>query len=110
MTITDVLPAGLAPTPADSGTVNGWAVSFVGQTVKNRAAGALAFAKFATEVAKNYPVTVALHTDHCPKPALEDFVGQMTGLVQGRAFMTDPNRLGEYVLLDYVSQRRKRVA
>jgi uncharacterized protein with von Willebrand factor type A (vWA) domain len=43
-------------------------------------------------------------------PALEDFVGEMTGLVQGRAFMTDPNRLGEYVLLDYVSQRRKRVA
>ncbi len=38
------------------------------------ATGAIAFAKFATEVAKNYPVTVALHTDHCPKPALEDFV------------------------------------
>jgi uncharacterized protein with von Willebrand factor type A (vWA) domain len=43
-------------------------------------------------------------------PALEYFVEQMTGLVQGRAFVTDPNRLGEYVLLDYVSQRRKRVA
>ena len=26
------------------------------------------------------------------RPALEDFVGEMTGLVQGRAFMTDPNR------------------
>jgi uncharacterized protein with von Willebrand factor type A (vWA) domain len=43
-------------------------------------------------------------------PALEDFVGEMTGLVQGRAFMTDPHKLGEYVLLDYVSQRRKRIA
>lgn len=43
-------------------------------------------------------------------PALEDFVGEMTGLVQGRAFMTDPHRLGEYVLLDYVSQRKKRIA
>ncbi|MFD1714315.1 class II fructose-bisphosphate aldolase [Amnibacterium flavum] len=52
----------------------GGADYFAGQTVKNRAAGALAFAKFATEVAKNYPVTVALHTDHCPKDALEGFV------------------------------------
>ncbi len=52
----------------------GGADYFAGQTVKNRAAGALAFAKFATEVAKNYPITVALHTDHCPKPALETFV------------------------------------
>ncbi|WP_423923068.1 class II fructose-bisphosphate aldolase [Frigoribacterium sp. 2-23] len=52
----------------------GGADYFAGQTVKNRAAGAIAFAKFATEVAKNYPVTVALHTDHCPKDALDGFV------------------------------------
>lgn len=43
-------------------------------------------------------------------PALQNFVEEMTGLVQGRAFVTDPNRLGEYVLLDYVSSRRKRIA
>ena len=52
----------------------GGADYFAGHTVKGRADGAIAFAKFATEVAKNYPITVALHTDHCPKPALEDFV------------------------------------
>ncbi|HEU0257093.1 MAG TPA: class II fructose-bisphosphate aldolase [Microbacteriaceae bacterium] len=52
----------------------GGADYFAGQTIKARAAGALAFAKFATEVAKNYPVTVALHTDHCPKPALDSFL------------------------------------
>ncbi len=52
----------------------GGADYFAGHSVKNRAAGAIAFAKFATEVAKNYPITVALHTDHCPKPALEGFV------------------------------------
>ncbi|WP_417563616.1 class II fructose-bisphosphate aldolase [Microbacterium sp.] len=52
----------------------GGADYFAGHTVKGRASGALAFAKFATEVAKNYPITIALHTDHCPKPALEDFV------------------------------------
>ena len=52
----------------------GGADYFAGHTVKARATGALAMARFATEVAKNYPITVALHTDHCPKPALEDFV------------------------------------
>jgi len=52
----------------------GGADFFAGQSVKARASGALAFAAFATEVAKNYPVTVALHTDHCPKDALEGFV------------------------------------
>nr|WP_298577752.1 class II fructose-bisphosphate aldolase [uncultured Microbacterium sp.] len=52
----------------------GGADYFAGHTVKARATGALALARFATEVAKNYPITVALHTDHCPKPALEDFV------------------------------------
>lgn len=52
----------------------GGADYFAGHTVKGRATGAIAFAKFATEVAKNYPVTVALHTDHCPKGALDDFV------------------------------------
>ena len=52
----------------------GGADYFAGHSVKNRASGAIAFAKFATEVAKNYPVTVALHTDHCPKDALDGFV------------------------------------
>jgi len=52
----------------------GGADYFAGQSVKARASGALAFAKFATEVAKNYPITVALHTDHCPKDALPGFV------------------------------------
>jgi len=52
----------------------GGADYFAGHTVKARATGALAFARFAHEVAKSYPITVALHTDHCPKPALGDFV------------------------------------
>src|SRR3954468_20581178 len=52
----------------------GGADYFAGQTVKARASGALAMAAFATEAAKNYPITVALHTDHCPKDALDGFV------------------------------------
>jgi fructose-bisphosphate aldolase class II len=52
----------------------GGADFFAGQSVTARASGALAFAAFVTEVAKNYPITVALHTDHCPTNALDDFL------------------------------------
>lgn len=52
----------------------GGADYFAGHTVKNRAGGAIAFAKYAEEVAKAYNVTVALHTDHCPKEHLDSFV------------------------------------
>ena len=45
-----------------------------GPSVKNMASGSLAFAAYAEEVAKNYPVNVALHTDHCPKDKLDGFV------------------------------------
>ncbi|UOR00692.1 class II fructose-bisphosphate aldolase [Leucobacter allii] len=52
----------------------GGADYFAGHTVQNRAGGAIAFAKYAEEVAKAYDITVALHTDHCPKQHLENFV------------------------------------
>ena len=45
-----------------------------GPTVKDMVAGSLALAAYAHEVAKNYPVNVALHTDHCPKDKLDGFV------------------------------------
>ncbi|MET0766487.1 MAG: class II fructose-bisphosphate aldolase, partial [Aeromicrobium sp.] len=45
-----------------------------GPTVKDMVSGSLAFAAFAQEVAKKYPVNVALHTDHCPKDKLDGFV------------------------------------
>ena len=52
----------------------GGADYFAGHTVKARATGALAFAAYAREVARSYPITVALHTDHCPQNALDDFL------------------------------------
>ncbi|MBX3090179.1 MAG: class II fructose-bisphosphate aldolase [Cryobacterium sp.] len=52
----------------------GGADYLAGPSVKARARGAIAFARYAKEVAKSYPVTIALHTDHCPKDALEGFV------------------------------------
>ena len=45
-----------------------------GPTVKDMVSGSVAFAAYAREVAKNYPVNVALHTDHCPKDKLDGFV------------------------------------
>ncbi len=45
-----------------------------GPNVKNMVTGSAAFAAFAREVAKNYPVQIALHTDHCPKDKLDGFV------------------------------------
>ena len=45
-----------------------------GPSIKNMVSGSLAFAAYAHEVAKNYPVNIALHTDHCPKDKLDAFV------------------------------------
>jgi fructose-bisphosphate aldolase class II len=45
-----------------------------GSTVKDMVTGAAALAAYAHEVAKNFPVNVALHTDHCPKDKLDGFV------------------------------------
>jgi fructose-bisphosphate aldolase, class II len=45
-----------------------------GPNVKDMVTGSVAFAQFAYEVARNYPVNIALHTDHCPKDKLDGFV------------------------------------
>jgi fructose-bisphosphate aldolase, class II len=45
-----------------------------GATVKDRIAGSLALAAYATEVAKNYSVNIAIHTDHCVKENLDSWV------------------------------------
>jgi uncharacterized protein with von Willebrand factor type A (vWA) domain len=43
-------------------------------------------------------------------PALTDFVGLVTELNRGRAFYAEPERLGEYVLVDFVQRRTRRVS
>jgi fructose-bisphosphate aldolase class II len=45
-----------------------------GPSVKNMVTGSVAFAAYAAEVAKSFPVNIALHTDHCPKDKLDGFV------------------------------------
>jgi fructose-bisphosphate aldolase class II len=45
-----------------------------GQSVKDMVVGSTALAEFAQVVAAQYPINVALHTDHCPKNKLDGFV------------------------------------
>lgn len=45
-----------------------------GLGVKGMVTGAVALAEFAHVVAAKYPITVALHTDHCPKDKLDTYV------------------------------------
>ncbi|NEG69905.1 class II fructose-bisphosphate aldolase [Bifidobacterium choloepi] len=53
----------------------GGAAYLSGQRVKDRVAGSLALAEFAHEVGKHYPnVTIALHTDHCARQYLDEWV------------------------------------
>jgi uncharacterized protein with von Willebrand factor type A (vWA) domain len=52
----------------------------------------------------NIPITTfMLATD----PTLVNFVEQLSKINRGRAFYSSPDRLGEYILADYIKNRRK---
>jgi fructose-bisphosphate aldolase class II len=55
-----------------------------GTTVKDMVLGAQALAEFAHHVAKAFPVSVALHTDHCPMDKLDGYVRPLIGISQER--------------------------
>ncbi|MFC7621651.1 class II fructose-bisphosphate aldolase [Microlunatus sp. GCM10028923] len=55
-----------------------------GPTIKNMVTGAVALAAYAHEVAKNYPINVAVHTDHCPKDKLDGFVRPLLAISEER--------------------------
>jgi fructose-bisphosphate aldolase, class II len=55
-----------------------------GPTVKDMVTGATALAMFAREVARKYPVNIALHTDHCPKDKLDGFVRPLLAISKER--------------------------
>lgn len=55
-----------------------------GSTVKDKVTGAVALAEFAHVVAKNYPINVALHTDHCQKDKLDSYVRPLIAVSQER--------------------------
>ena len=55
-----------------------------GLGVKNKVAGALALAAFAHEIAQHYDVNIALHTDHCQKEVLDEYVRPLIAISQER--------------------------
>ena len=42
-------------------------------------------------------------------PFFTSFVTQMTRLNKGRVFFSDPDSLGEYLLMDYMTKKHKRI-
>jgi len=61
-----------------------------GPTVKDMVTGAVALAQYAYEVAKKYPVHIALHTDHCPKDKLDGFVRPLLTISKDRVARGEP--------------------
>ena len=55
-----------------------------GLAVQNKVKGAVALAAFAHEVAKSYGINVALHTDHCQKEVLDEYVRPLIKISQDR--------------------------
>ena len=55
-----------------------------GTTVKDMVLGAQALAEYAHHVAKAYGVTIALHTDHCPKDKLDGYMRPLVAISQER--------------------------
>ena len=55
-----------------------------GLGVKDMVTGAVALAEFAHVVAAKYDVTIALHTDHCPKDKLDTYVRPLLAVSQER--------------------------
>ncbi|WP_166908553.1 class II fructose-bisphosphate aldolase [Mycobacterium sp. DL440] len=55
-----------------------------GLGVKDMVTGAVALAEFAHVIADRYPITVALHTDHCPKDKLDTYVRPLLAISSER--------------------------
>jgi len=55
-----------------------------GPSIKDMVLGAQALAEFARHVAKAAPVTIALHTDHCPKDKLDGYMRPLIAISQER--------------------------
>ncbi len=42
--------------------------------------------------------------------SMERFVNELTSINRGRAFFTSPDNIGDYILVDYLNHRRKKIA
>jgi fructose-bisphosphate aldolase class II len=55
-----------------------------GPTIKDKVAGSVALAEYAHVVAKNYPINIAVHTDHCQKDKIDTWVKPLIAISQER--------------------------
>ncbi|MCE5287898.1 MAG: class II fructose-bisphosphate aldolase [Nocardiaceae bacterium] len=55
-----------------------------GLGIKDMVVGASAMAEFAHVIADKYPITIALHTDHCPKDKLDTYVRPLLAISEAR--------------------------
>src|SRR6478609_7596827 len=55
-----------------------------GPTIKHMVTGAVALAEYAHVIARNYPVNIVLHTDHCQKEKLDTYVRPLIAISQER--------------------------
>jgi fructose-bisphosphate aldolase, class II len=62
----------------------GGAAYWSGASRKDMTVGGLAMAAFAHEVAEQYPINVALHTDHCPPDKLDGFLRPLLAASRAR--------------------------
>ena len=55
-----------------------------GPTVNSLVDGTVALAEYAHVIAKNYPINIALHTDHCPPQRLDDWLRPLLDIADQR--------------------------
>ncbi|HML52190.1 MAG TPA: class II fructose-bisphosphate aldolase [Propionicimonas sp.] len=55
-----------------------------GPTIKDKVAGSVALAEYAHVVAKNYPINIVVHTDHCQKDKIDTWVKPLIAISQER--------------------------
>lgn len=68
-----------------------------GRPVMDAAAGAEALALFGRRMAREYPVNIALQTDHCPPGALDSFVRPLLETSRRRAARGQPPLFGGHM-------------
>jgi fructose-bisphosphate aldolase class II len=73
------------------------AAAFLSGAPGDMAAGAAALALFAHVVAANYPVHVALHTDHCPPDKLDSYLRPLLRISQQRVAAGQPPLFGSHM-------------
>lgn len=75
----------------------GGAAHASGATIKNKAAGAIALAEYIHFMAEQYPINIALHTDHCKKENLNDFLIPLIEETERRRSVGLPNLFNSHM-------------